>query len=101
MDLVLNDLRKPKKPTNQQTIKPFNCVQTNELWLISNVIYKLFVCKSYIFNVCMNKIWHQITYKGWYTLKPNQHTHQLCYYVHFWINIFGKGMNSLILSAKD
>ena len=27
--------------------------------------------------VCINRIWHQIIYKGWYAIKPNQLTNQL------------------------
>ena len=27
-----------------------------------------------LLHICINKIWHKITYKGWYTIKPNQPT---------------------------
>ena len=35
----------------KQYLKPFNCAQTNELWIIKNITYKLFIYKSYIFDV--------------------------------------------------
>ena len=38
------------------------------------VTYKLFIYKSHILNRHINKIWHEITYKSWYTIKPNQPT---------------------------
>ena len=38
----------------QQYLKPFNCVQTNELWFMKIVTYKLFVYKSYVYmRVCL------------------------------------------------
>ena len=36
----------------------------------NNITYKLFAYKSYIF-VCINRIWHWITHKGWYAIKHN------------------------------
>ena len=39
-----------------QYLKVFNYVQTNELWLFKNDIYKLIIYKSYVFNI--KWIWH-------------------------------------------
>ena len=30
-----------------------------------------FVYKSYIQYVCITRIWHEISYNGWYAIKPN------------------------------
>ena len=39
-----------------QYLKPFNCVQRNELLFVQNITYKLFVYKLHIFDSCINKI---------------------------------------------
>ena len=36
-----------------------------------NVTYKLAVYKSHIEYMCINKIWHKMTYKAWYNIKEN------------------------------
>ena len=46
--ILFND---PRISVKYQYFKPFDCVQKNELWLLKNIIYKLFVYKSYIFNM--------------------------------------------------
>ncbi len=46
-DLALDNLQGlicHKTQPNQT--KPFNCVQTNELCFLKNVIYRLFICKQ-------------------------------------------------------
>ena len=46
-----------------------------------SVIYKLFVYKSYIYiyiYIYIYRIWHYITYKHWYTIKPNQSIKEIC-----------------------
>ena len=41
--------------------------------LENNVTYKKFIDKSYIYiYIFLNKIWYQITYKGWYAIKHKQ-----------------------------
>ena len=44
----------------------------NQLGLIkNNFTNKLFAYKSYLWYICINRIWHQITYNDWY-IKPNR-----------------------------
>ena len=63
---------------------------TNKLFTSQSYRYKhLTVCKqmsfglfkmlhtkysliNHIFDICMNKIWHYITYEGWYAIKPKK-----------------------------
>ena len=83
-------------PIRIPPLESFNCVQMNELcWIkllvlnsstlnhitvykqmssgtFKNVAYKLVVLKSYLLYICINRIWHWITHKGWYAIKHNQ-----------------------------
>ena len=37
-----------------------------------NVIYKMCFEIIYLIYICIKRIWRQITYNGWYAIKPNQ-----------------------------
>ena len=39
-----------------------------------NVIMKMCLQIIYIQYICINRIWHLMTYNGWYAIKPNQPT---------------------------
>ena len=66
-------------------LKPFNSVQTNialfHLRILSTKLlsYKSSIIYIYIYifiyiyvHICINRIWHWITSKGWYAIKTNQ-----------------------------
>ena len=72
-------------------LKPFNCVQIKllvfnintwnywDLVRVKMVSFKLFVYKSYIYliYICINRIWHKIINKSWYSINPtNQPANQ-------------------------
>ena len=38
-----------------------------------NIIY-IYVCVRVCVCVCVNRIWHEITIKSWYAIKPNNLT---------------------------
>ena len=66
-------------------LKLVNLVQTNEILLIENSTY--LNIRFEIFGwICMyvyiDRIWHWMTYKGWYAIKPNQPTNQPTMGVH-------------------
>ena len=54
--------------TYKSYVWPFNWMQTNELGPILKC-YLQNVYKSYIFNICINRIWYQITYVDWFAIK--------------------------------
>ena len=31
-----------------------------------------FIKHTYLIYICINRIWHEVTYKGWYAIKTNQ-----------------------------
>ena len=46
-------------------------MQTNEILLIENFTYQSI--RFEIFGwICTDRIWRQMTYKGWYAIKPKQ-----------------------------
>ena len=75
----------------------------NQQWLICYKIQPNQIL--YISYVCINRIWHKITYKGWYAIKANQpnfildnFTHLNCfvisfYFLKFWVYWFCSDTN--------
>ena len=59
-----------------------DCIYKSDIYIEDSALNNLqgLICHKtkpnqiiYIYiYICIKMIWHQITYKGWYTIKPNQ-----------------------------